>query len=371
MPLETDRSGHRLKIGLFGGTLDPIHVGHLRAAEEVYERLGLHQVWFLPAPMPPHKLSAGCTSFEKRLKMVELATEGLGHLRASNLEQFRTGISYSVDLLRFFRKSRDLKHMAPFFIVGADAFLEMDTWKEFEEIPRLSNLVVITRPPFQKPDIIEKASTLFPGYQITVLENENKKVTGDLDKKLLIVPVTPLGISSTGIRKLAGENKSVRFLVTRKVQEYIMANGLYVLDKTGKVAGNPSQGSYSPASQGIEPAREIYRAILDNKGEEIVVLDMRGTSPMADFFIIAQGRSTRHVQGMASRMRRELSRKQIKCKSIEGQEEGKWILMDFDDVVVHLFYEPVRSFYDLEGLWAEAPRMIMMGGALVREEENE
>ncbi len=319
--------------------------------------------------MPPHKLSAGCTSFEKRLKMVELATEGLSHLKASNLEQFRKGISYSVDLLRFIRENQEFKHIIPFFIVGADAFLEIDTWKEFREIPRLSNLVVITRPPFKRSDIIEKASTVFPEYQITSLENE--KVNGDFNKRLLIVPVTPLGISSTKIRDLVKKNKSIRFLVTQKVQEYIMANGLYVLDKRRNATGNSPKDSDNSVDSSFEMAREIYKSILDNKGEEIVVLDMRGTSPLADFFIIAQGRSTRHVQGMANRMRRDLSKKKIKCKSVEGEEEGKWILMDFDDVVVHLFYEPVRSFYDLEDLWIEAPRMIMMGGALVREEDHE
>ncbi len=101
----------------------------------------------------------------------------------------------------------------------------------------------------------------------------------------------------------------------------------------------------------------IAHEVLENKGEDVVVLDVRGLSSMSDYFVISHGRSTRHVQGMADNILRSLRKKGIKCLGVEGEREGKWVLMDYGDVVVHLFYGPVREFYDLEGLWSQAPRI--------------
>ncbi len=107
----------------------------------------------------------------------------------------------------------------------------------------------------------------------------------------------------------------------------------------------------------MEKVKEIASEVIGNKGEDVVILDVKGLSSLADYFIISHGLSTRHVQGMADKMRRALRKKGIRCVGLEGEKEGKWILMDYGDVVVHLFYGPVREFYDLEGLWSQAPRM--------------
>jgi len=164
--------------------------------------------------------------------------------------------------------------------------------------------------------------------------------------------VTPIAVSSTDIRRRTRAGLSTRFLVPEKVRRYMITNRLYL----------PGEDTmHAPKEDRADPVEAVAQAIAsqinDNKGEDIVILDMRGISPVADFFIIAHGRSTKHVQGMASKMQKELSRMHIRCISVEGEEEGNWILMDFGDVVVHLFYKPIRSFYDLEGLWHEAPRL--------------
>ena len=93
----------------------------------------------------------------------------------------------------------------------------------------------------------------------------------------------------------------------------------------------------------------------DSKAEDIVVLDVRGISSFTDFFVIASGRSTRHVQAVAESIENELRSKRIKTSNAEGLQDGTWVLLDFDDVVVHIFYHEQREFYDLEGLWHEAP----------------
>ncbi len=101
----------------------------------------------------------------------------------------------------------------------------------------------------------------------------------------------------------------------------------------------------------------ITGAAVDKKAENILVLDVRGLSSLTDFFIIMSGRSTRHVQGLAENIGAELGKKRVKEATTEGFSEGLWILLDYLDVVVHIFYRDEREFYNLEGLWHDAPRV--------------
>ena len=99
----------------------------------------------------------------------------------------------------------------------------------------------------------------------------------------------------------------------------------------------------------------LKRILVDRKAEEIVILDLRKLGPVADFFVICSARSTRHVQGIAEHLLEELERRQVPYRGVEGLAEGQWVLIDCDDVLIHIFYAPVRAHYDLEGLWSEAP----------------
>ncbi len=357
--METDRSGVKKKIGILGGTLDPIHFGHLRVAEEVFEVLELDEVWFVPAFLPPHKIDRPLTPFEQRYEMVTVAIETISHFKAKELEKERQTVSYSVDLLKQIR-ARYGEALSIFFIIGTDAAIEIDSWKDWRRLPGLANLVLVNRPPVTLEQVRKKLAKLFPDRPVEV-----SPVEADDLGVITAIKTTGLEISSTSIREKVRQGKSIRFLLPETVRKYIMEKGLY------KVKKDLTQVIEKEHLDSMSAANEIYRQIHDNKGENIVVLDMRGVSPVADFFIIAHGRSTRHVQGMANRMKRELSRIKIKCRSVEGEEEGKWVLMDFDDVVVHLFYEPVRAFYDLEGLWYEAPRLVMTQHGLRPEVEDE
>ncbi|MBU0664896.1 MAG: ribosome silencing factor [Proteobacteria bacterium] len=105
---------------------------------------------------------------------------------------------------------------------------------------------------------------------------------------------------------------------------------------------------------GLELARICARVALDAKAEDLVVLDVKGISSFTDYFVIMNGRSTRHVQGLAETIEAEMRSKRINASHAEGMEEGMWVLLDFDDVVVHIFYHEQRKFYDLEGLWHDA-----------------
>lgn len=107
----------------------------------------------------------------------------------------------------------------------------------------------------------------------------------------------------------------------------------------------------------LELARLVSQAALDKKAENLVVLDVQGLCSYADYFIIMSGRSTRHVQGLAQAIDEELRAKKLGENSTEGLTEGHWVLLDYSDVIVHIFYHETRDFYDLEGLWHDAPRI--------------
>lgn len=108
---------------------------------------------------------------------------------------------------------------------------------------------------------------------------------------------------------------------------------------------------------GFELASTCARIASDAKAEDLTVLDVDGISSFADYFVIMNGRSTRHVQGIAEAIENQLRAKRIKPSHAEGMREGMWVLLDFDDVVVHIFYHEQRSFYNLEGLWHDAKKV--------------
>ena len=107
----------------------------------------------------------------------------------------------------------------------------------------------------------------------------------------------------------------------------------------------------------LELARQISRAALEKKAENLVILDVHELSSFTDYFVIMGGTSTRHVQGLAEAVDSALRAKKLKEEAAEGLQEGRWVLLDYGDVVVHVFYRDEREFYDLEGLWHDAPRI--------------
>lgn len=107
----------------------------------------------------------------------------------------------------------------------------------------------------------------------------------------------------------------------------------------------------------LEVATILYEVANDNKAEDMVLLDVKKISGFADYFLIMNGRSTRHVQGLAGALEQKLSRKRLSSSKAEGLDEGHWVLLDFNDVIVHIFYYEERQVFDLEGLWHDAPRV--------------
>jgi nicotinate-nucleotide adenylyltransferase len=211
-------------IGLFGGTFNPIHLGHLRAAEEVREGQDLDEVRFMPAALPPHKEARGLATPADRLRMVELAVAGVPGFRVSDLELARPGPSYSIDSLRTVRTETGADARLV-FILGFDAFREFHTWKDFVEIFALVDVVVVTRPPWPDrllPEEIPLAAR--EAFRYDSISEAFRHASGHV---LSLQRITALDISAAAIRDRVATRRSIRFLVPPAVERYVAERGLY------------------------------------------------------------------------------------------------------------------------------------------------
>lgn len=215
----------RIRLGVMGGTFDPVHLGHLRAAEEVREVFQLDRIEFLPARIPPHKTDRVVTPIAYRLDMLEQAIGSAPGFAISRIEADREGLSYLVDTLEQYLAIHG-PGAAIFFILGMDSFREMGTWHRYRELFALVDFIVTTRPGYGKPEPTEAlpsdvARAFRPVTQdARVFEHES-------GKNLYFQEITLLDISATRIRQWIRQGRSVRYLVPDSVLAYIERHGLY------------------------------------------------------------------------------------------------------------------------------------------------
>lgn len=200
-----------LRLGIFGGSFDPVHYGHLLLAECCREQCSLDRIRFIPAAVSPHKIGAEPVSAEERVEMLKLAIGGHEHFEVSTSEIDRGGVSYTVETMATLREEvadRDL-----FFLMGADSLFDFPNWKEPDRICELCTPVVVSRPGSPEPD--------FSVLKGIVSDSR----VAEIEKHMVQMP--QMDISSSEIRKRVSENRSIRFQVPRAVEKYIETKGLY------------------------------------------------------------------------------------------------------------------------------------------------
>ena len=209
-----------MAIGIFGGTFDPIHMGHLRVAEEIREIFSLEKIYFVPGGIPPHKRRQGITSAEERLQMVRTALKGNKFFRASEIETKRKGPSYTIDTLKAFEK----RFEELYFLIGIDAFSQIDTWHRYRELFYHTNFIVMTRPSGKKQTIPE----MLPNdVRKEIRKNNDTMCLHKSGKKIYLHDITQIDISSTKIKELLKRDRSIRYLVPASVEKTITERGLY------------------------------------------------------------------------------------------------------------------------------------------------
>jgi nicotinate-nucleotide adenylyltransferase len=195
-----------MRLGLFGGTFDPIHLGHLILAEQCRESCGLDRVWFVVAGEPPHK-RGDRTAVTHRLEMARIAVAGHSAFAVSDLEATRPGPHYSVETLETVHRERPSDEL--FFLIGADSLNDFPSWREPGRIAELATIVVVNRPGIEH------------------VEQANWPKLGADSLPVLSVEIPSIGIASSDLRCRVAHGKSIRFMVPRGVEAFIEAQGLY------------------------------------------------------------------------------------------------------------------------------------------------
>lgn len=207
------------KIGIFGGTFDPVHIGHLRSALEVAEFMALDELRLIPSARPPHR-EAPQVSAHDRLAMVELAVAGLPPLRVDDRELRRDKPSYSIDTLESLRSELAADDQL-FLLIGWDAFCDLPTWHRWRELLEHCHILVL-----QRPDADSEAPETLRNLLAARSISDPLVLTGP-GGQISFIWQTPLAVSATQIRSLLANGKSVRFLLPDAVLSYIHAHGLY------------------------------------------------------------------------------------------------------------------------------------------------
>ena len=226
--------GTATRLGIMGGTFDPIHLGHLRAAEEIYWAFGLDRIIFVPAARPPHKEEVVVAPALHRYEMVSLATVFTPYFTVSDTELQRPGKSYSVETVRVFQRTYGPQARL-YFIVGVDAFLEMSGWRQIRELFRIARVIVTARPGWR----LDEVARLLTTEQQRILGDPTFRYlkVGEIDparverewspRQVLLVEVVSLDIASRDIRQLVEEGRSIRHLVPDTVAAHMAKNRLY------------------------------------------------------------------------------------------------------------------------------------------------
>ncbi len=199
------------RIGVMGGTFDPIHYGHLVLGEQVRTQFNLDIVYFVPVGDPAHKKERKLADKLSRYEMVAMATMTNPYFRVSRIEIDNNDVSYTVDTIKTFRKNiADADSL--YFITGADAIIEIETWKSFEELLGLCKFIGATRPTVGDSHLFQKTEEIVRKYNADIM----------------LTTVPALAISSTDIRNRVSRNESIRYLLPESVESYIHKKGLYL-----------------------------------------------------------------------------------------------------------------------------------------------
>ncbi len=217
------------RVGILGGTFDPVHLGHLQLSEAAATCLGLDTVFLIPSSIPPHKAPERITPAEFRVAMLQLALTDRPRLALSTMELDRGGVSYTIQTLREIRNGP--RPYQPVFLVGSDALSEIDTWKEYEAILSDFDLAVVER-----PDRTGAGTAGLPPELPAMVRSRLVSLPADIDAidpppgtggRIFRLPVRPVAISSTKIREQAAAGNSLAGLVPESVAKYIQDHRLY------------------------------------------------------------------------------------------------------------------------------------------------
>lgn len=332
-----------MKIGIFGGSFNPPHNGHVNSLTTVQKKMGFDKIHIVPNSQNPLKIPTDAPAAEHRLAMAKAAFSSYGPaFFIDDLELKRGGKSYTIDTVQELLKT--YKSSELYLIIGADNFETFSEWKDYKKILELVNIVVTTRPGYEIPEDEKE----LPDYLAPLVADSD---FGTLELKtgrsVEFITLDDLDISSSELRKKLRLGRPTEKFLPLAVESYIKENNLY-------------RASKEKISDFKTFAEFCAQVLFDKKGIAVRGFDLKELSSTTDYSIVASGTSTRHTTSMAENLVKAVKDEfNIYPMGIEGVDEGRWVVVDYGALIVHVFYDFVRQEYRLEDLWKKGTELTL------------
>ena len=333
MPL---KKPSQIKIGLMGGSFNPLHLGHINSLLTVKEQFQLNKILIVPAFQPP--LSAPLTGAlaVQRLEMLHQTFATEPFIEVDEQEIKRKGTSYSYRTMENIAKQFPSAEL--FFIMGLDQFFTLDLWKNVSRILKNVHLIVTSRPKVRFPESQEELPSVIRPHCKSW--SSERIVLRKPFHSVFFCSLKDKEISSSLIKDRLKNCQSVTHLVPPVVDHYIKAHRLYGIH-----------------SQFYLPERKIFLhfckiELEKKKAFEIQDFDLTSRALPFSNGLIASSSNTRHAKALCRHLKKRIQENfNIQPLTVEGEKEGRWIVLDYNDWVIHIFYDYVRGFYKLEEIW--------------------
>lgn len=324
-----------MKIGIFGGSFNPPHNGHVNSLVTVQKKMGFDKIHIIPNNQNPTKIPTESASGLDRIEMCKHAFSTYGpSFYIDDLEIKRGGKSYTIDTVLELRKQYEAKDL--YLIIGADNFETFSEWKDYKKILTEINLVVTTRPGYEIPE----SETDFPQFLNGLIgESDFGAVELTTGRSIEFITLDDLDISSSELRKKLRVGRPAEKFLPLSVESYIRKNKIYrtVSEKIS---------DYQKFTQ------FCAQIVHDKKGIAVRAFDLQDLGATTDFTLIASGTSTRHSASIAENLTMAVKEEfNLLPQGVEGIDEGRWVVVDYGALIVHIFYDFVRQEYQLEDLW--------------------
>lgn len=329
------------KIGIFGGSFNPPHNGHVNSIVTVQKKMGFDLIHIIPNNQNPLKIPMEAPSAESRIEMCRKAFDTYGKaFYIDDIELKRGGVSYTIDTVKELRKQYEAREL--YLIVGADNFETLNEWKDHKKLLKEVNLVVTTRPGYRIPESADDV----PQYMSDmVVESDFGALELSTGRSVEFITLDDLDISSSELRKKLRVGRPVDRFLPLAVETLIKEKNIYK-KQTEKISDYKKFTFF------------CAQILADKKALGIRAFDIKESSSTTDFTLVASGTSTRHAASMAENLTLAIKDEyNLLPQGVEGVDEGRWVVVDYGPLIVHIFYDFVRQEYRLEDIWKEGKEL--------------
>jgi nicotinate-nucleotide adenylyltransferase len=321
------------RIGLLGGSFNPAHGGHLHISRLALTRLDLDEIWWLVSPQNPLKPAEGMAPFGERLRAAAAIAAADRRIRVTDIEARLGRTAYTADTLRALRRRFPRARFV--WLMGSDNLAQIPYWRRWQDIFRTVPIAVFARPGSSTKALAGVAAHRFAGARVPVIAA--RRLAGMTPPAWVFFHTRLDPRSATRIRAARPP------LLPQEKRPDVMTEPAAAAALARSVRTPGRRERLTPA----EKLRRIIAVLEDGKAEEIVTIDLAGKSTIADYMVVATGRSARQVSALTDHLEQALPRP----LPIEGKAQGDWVLIDAGDVIVHLFRPEIRAYYNLEKMW--------------------